>query len=235
MYTDRAALYDAIYHWKDYAGEAAQVRALLHDAGLADGARLLEVACGTGAYLAPLSAWFDVAGCDLNEGMLAVARAKLPTTALWSVDMCELVVPEPYDAVVCLFSSVGYLLDEARLRRACVAMAAAVRTGGTVIVEPWIPAEAYAVGRPSMQTYTSPDLHLARACVAERRGDVAVMPMHWLVVPRDGPVERFVDVHELWFCPPETMRAALHDAGLDVTFNPSGLGNGRGLWVGRLR
>lgn len=231
MYTDRAELYDLIYHWKDYRKEADTLRSLLHAEGIPDGSRVLEVACGTGAYLLPLSEHFRVAGCDLNEGMINVARRKLPGVPLWTVDMRELAVDEPYDAVLCMFSSIGYLLDEASLRRAAAAFARATRPGGLVVIEPWIDASIYTVGRPNLQTYDGPDLKLARATLSGREGDVAVMPMYWTVVPRGGPVEQFVDEHRLWFCPNEVMRRAFHDAGVAIEQLEGGLG--RGLWVGR--
>lgn len=233
MYDDRAWLYDLIYHWKNYAAEADHLRALLAARGVADGARVLEVACGTGSYLTQLARHYQVEGCDLNEGMAAVARQKLPEVPIWTVDMRELRVPAPFDAVLCLFSSIGYLLDEAGVRQAIAAMAAAVRPGGVLIVEPWIDAAIYDVGRPIVQIYDTPDLKLVRATVSQRRDDIAVTDMHWMVVPRGGPIEQFSDLHELWFCPPEVMRRAFVDAGLSVAFLEGGLGTGRGLWIGQ--
>ena len=49
LYGSRADLYDLIYHFKDYAAEAARLRELLE--GVAAGAWITEAACGTGKYL----------------------------------------------------------------------------------------------------------------------------------------------------------------------------------------
>jgi cyclopropane fatty-acyl-phospholipid synthase-like methyltransferase len=235
MYNSHADLYDLIYTFKDYPAEAEAIRALLQSRGVSDGSRLLEVACGTGSYLAAFARWYDVAGCDLSAEMITIARRKLdaagrPDAPVWATDMRDLMVDAPYDVVLCLFSSIGYLPDEESVRAAIVRMAAAVRPGGLVGIEPWIDRERYQAGRPHLQTYTSPDLYLARGNVSEIDGDYAVFDMHWLVVPRGGPVTTFVDQHRLWFCPPGVIERAMRDAGLTPTWLQDGIG--RGLWIG---
>jgi daunosaminyl-N,N-dimethyltransferase/N-dimethyltransferase len=233
MYGSRAALYDLLYHWKDYASEAAAIRAILHEAGVADGGSILEAGCGTGVHLSHLREHFDVAGFDLNQGMLAEAARRLPGVDLWRADMREFTVSRSFDAVISLFSCIGYLLDEASLHAAAAAFARAVRPGGCLIVEPWVEASRWQNGRPSLETYGDDDLKLARATVGSRRGDIAVLDMNWLVARRDTPVEHFVDHHELWFCPRETMRATFEEAGFETRIIEPGLG--RGLFVGRRR
>ena len=52
------------------------------------GRRVFEFGCGTGRNLAALGA-ASVAGCDLSEGMLAVARQRCPGAELFRHDMTE--------------------------------------------------------------------------------------------------------------------------------------------------
>lgn len=235
MYGDRAALYDPMYHWKDYAAEAEALAALLAAEGVPPGARLLEAAVGTGEHLRRLAARYAVAGFDLNEGMLGVARAKLPGTALWQADMRSVAVAEPFDALICLFSSIGYLLDPESLAAAAARFHAALRPGGVLVVEPWLTMAQWRSGQPSLQTYDSPDLKLARGTVASIDGELAVMDMHWLVVRRGQPVEHFVDHHRMWLCPRALMTQVFEEAGFDVRFEEPGLPKGRGLFIGRRR
>ena len=235
QYTDLASLYDAIYHWKDYAAEAARLRELLHAGGVPDGARVLEAAVGTGRHLALLREHFAVDGFDLHGPMLDEARRRAPEARLWQADMRRFRVDQPYDALLCLFSSIGYLLDEPDLRAAAASFAAALRPGGLLLVEPWFVAERWEVGRPSLQTFVSPDLQIARATVADRRGELAIMDMHWLIARRGHPVEHRVDRHEMWLCPRETMRAVFEQAGFEARYEPDGLTRDRGLFLGRRR
>lgn len=226
----RAELYDRVYAWKDYASEAARLRETLSTLGVGPGSRVLEAACGTGNYLVHFKDHYEASGFDLHQGMLTQARRKLPDTTLWTADMRDLQVDAPYDALLCLFSSIGYLLDEASLAAAARCFAAALRPGGALVVEPWLTVEQWSVGRPHLVAAHSPELHLARGNIAERDGEMAVMEMHWLIIPQGGPVEHLVDRHVMWLCPRETMRRVFEEAGFEVRFDPDGLG--RGLFLG---
>lgn len=245
LYSERAELYDIVYQWKDYATESARVVDLLAEAGVAPGSRLLEAACGTGGHLVHLVQDFTAAGFDISAEMLEVARGKLPDLPLWQADMVEVrpdQVDGPYDAVLCLFSSIGYVFGEDRLRRALANLAALVRPGGVVIVEPWLTDGVYRLGRPSLQTAAvpsldapQPELFVARGGVSDLRVQdgmrISVMDLHYMVIPAGGPVQTFSERHELWLCPKQTLIAAGEAAGLDVTWHDTGLMAGRGLMV----
>jgi daunosaminyl-N,N-dimethyltransferase/N-dimethyltransferase len=234
MYGRRAEYYDRIYHWKDYAAEASRLRELLAAGGVGDGARVLEAACGTGAYLRHLRQWYEVQGFDLSEGMLEVARRKLPEVPLFQADMTDFAVQQPFDALLCLFSSIGYVYPEERLRRAARAFARALRPGGVLIVEPWLTQAAYRPGHLTMHTYDSPELKLCRAIVGKQEGELAVLDFHWLALRAGaGDVEHFVDRHSMWLCPTETLLDAFGEAGFEARWEPKGLMPERGLIVGR--
>src|SRR5947207_6179295 len=129
IYEARADLYDKIYSFKDYRREAERLRAILHDEGVADGARIVDAACGTGAHLACLREWFRVSGFDKNPAMLAVARRKLADVPLAEADLRDFELAEQVEAVLCLFSSIGYLHEEADLRQTAGAFARALVPG----------------------------------------------------------------------------------------------------------
>jgi daunosaminyl-N,N-dimethyltransferase/N-dimethyltransferase len=234
MFGRHAEYYDPIYHWKDYAAEAARLHELLAAEGVEDGASVLEAACGTGSYLPPLSRWYAVSGFDLSAEVLQIARRKLPQAPLFQADMAEFTLAQPVAALLCLFSSIGYVYPEARLRAAARAFGQAVRPGGALIVEPWLTAESYRPGHPTMHTYDSPELKLCRAVVSKQEGEMAVLDFHWLALRAGaGDVEHFVDRHRLWLCPTETLLEAFAEAGFEARWEAEGLMPGRGLIVGR--
>ncbi len=236
MYGQAAEYYDLIYHWKDYAAEAEKLHALLGAEGVPDGGRVLEAACGTGSYLTQFKQWYRVEGLDCNEGVLSVARTKVPGVPLLCADMAEFSVAEPLDAIVCLFSSIGYVYPLERLRAAAACFAMALRAGGVLVIEPWLTSDVYKPGRPSIDTYTSPDLKLCRMIVSAQEGEMAVLRFHWMVARKGAAdVEAFVDEHALWLCPTETLLAAHRDAGFDCRFVTDGLMKDRGLLVARRR
>ena len=242
LFGERAELYDLIYTKIDYDGNAARIAALLADEGVADGARVLEAACGTGSYAARLASRFRMSGLDNAEAMVAVSRRKNPGVPHVVADMAafrpsDFGSDEPFDAVVCLFGSVGYLLGVDRVRAALRCFAAAVRPGGAVIVEPWLAPDVFRPGFAWLDTYSDDVIKVARASFSTVRpdsiGDVSVLDFEWVVARRGVGLDRFSERHELWLGPRETMAAAFREAGLSARFLPEGLLPGRGLWIAR--
>src|SRR5438132_1046880 len=66
MFERSGHLYDELYASKDYAGEAARLRAFLSAQGVPGDGTLLDVACGTGKHLAELRRWYACEGVDLD-------------------------------------------------------------------------------------------------------------------------------------------------------------------------
>lgn len=231
MYGARAELYDILYAFKDYAAEAADIRARLAACGVADGARVLEAACGTAEHLRHLAAWYPVDGFDLAEGMLRRARGKLPEGRFFQADMAALQVEAPYDALLCLFSSIGYVLEEERLRATARGFFAALAPGGVALVEPWLRPEVFQPGRPMIQTGRAEGIEVARGVVSQREGERSVMDFHWIVARQGAPeAEHFVERHELWLCPHSLLVEVFEAAGFECELDPEGL-TGRGLLV----
>lgn len=233
LYAGRARLYDLMYREKDYVAGAEKLRGLLRAEGIEDGSRVVEAACGTGSYLVPLSQWFEVEGYDLEEGMLDIAREKLPDVPLFRADMCDHILHPPADALVCPFSSIGYAHPTERLHAALRCFAASVRPGGIVIVEPWITPEGTISGMPHLDTWEDDDLKLARAVVTRVEGKLSVLDMHWLVARRNEEVTHFVDRHELMLSTVEEMTAAFTAARLEVRHVIGDEASDRGTYVAR--
>ena len=72
-------------------------------------ATLLDVACGTGAHLVHFAREFRVEGIDISDDQLAVARTRLPGVELHQGDMTTFDLGRTFDAVTCMFSSIGYV------------------------------------------------------------------------------------------------------------------------------
>ena len=236
LYSCRADLFDAIYHFKRYDAEAERIHELLEKHGVADGSSLLDAACGTGSHLLHLRRWYDVAGIDLSDAMLDLARRKLPGVSFVRGDISQFEVERPVDVVLCLFSSIGYLLNRDRLQSAAHSFAAALRPRGVLMIEPFLAPPDFVPGRLILQTFDGEHLKCARACIPAREGDRAILDYHWLVL-REGQatVEHFVEHHELWLCPHELLVEILKEAGFSVHREARGLMPERGLLVAERR
>ena len=167
MFTKSQAFYEAIYdaRGKDYAAEAAWLRAAIGVA-VPNAKRLLDVACGTGAHLRILHRHFAVEGIDADPVMIAIARERLPGIPFRIGRMQDLHVDEPFDVVMCLFSSIGYVADEAELRATFERFAAAAAPGGMVIVEPWVRPEDWRDGWMDATFVDRPSLKIARSRIS---------------------------------------------------------------------
>lgn len=223
-------LYDRIYAFKDYAGESGRLRDLIRER--APAARtLLDVACGTGMHLQHLRAWFEVEGVDLDPELLAIAGERLPGVPLTVGDMTTLELGRRFDAVTCLFSAVGYVVTEERLRATAAALARHLEPGGLLVVEPWLTPEAWRDGHVGAVFVDDEELKLARINSARREGRVSVLELHYLV-GTPAAVERFEETHRLGLFSEDEYRGAFEAAGLQVEHDPEGL-TGRGLWIAR--
>lgn len=230
MFSRSAAFYDAVYAFKDYAAEAAQVHARIQDAR-PGASTLLDVACGTGKHLEYLVQHYEAEGLDLDPELLAVAQRRLPKVRFHLEDMRDFTLEKTYDVVTCLFSAIGYVQTVERLGATLLRFAAHLNPGGVLLLEPWLTPDVWEVGRVHVRTCESGALKVVRMNTTARRGRLAVMDMHYLVGEPSG-VEHVSELHELGLFSREEYEAAFAGAGLEVLYDSEGL-TGRGLYLGR--
>jgi SAM-dependent methyltransferase len=229
VFSATAELYDTIYSFKDYASEAAKVRAVIEAAR--PGARtILEVACGTGEHAKYLARDYEVDGIDLEPAFVRIASGK--SRGNFAVaDMRAFELGRRYDVVLCLFSSIGYVIEPAEIVATLACFRSHLAPGGVVLVEPWLDPATYAAGKVHVLVVERPELKICRMHVSQREGDVSVLHFHYLI-GKPGGVERAEEVHRLALVATEQMLAHFASAGLSATFDPVGP-SGRGLLVAR--
>jgi len=113
-----AAVYDALYGDKDYAGECTLIERLFAMFARGPIASVLDLGCGTGGHALPLAArGLRVTGVDRSPAMLGRAREK---AAAWSAgaggtapdfvegDVRALRLDGVFDAAIMMFAVLGY-------------------------------------------------------------------------------------------------------------------------------
>ena len=110
-YSMIAKIYDKLMRYVPYRRWAGYIDKILRK--FYPGARtVLDVACGTGTMVVLLSKLgYRVDGLDVSEEMLRIAKGKIETR-FYLADMRNFSTPVKYDAVVCLYDSVNYLLSD---------------------------------------------------------------------------------------------------------------------------
>ncbi|WP_411153411.1 class I SAM-dependent DNA methyltransferase [Streptomyces sp. A30] len=236
IYTE-ADVYEAIYRGreKDYAGEAAavarRVRAIAPTAS-----SLLDVACGTGSHLQFYAdAFGDVAGLDISEDMIAVARKKLPDTPLALGDMRSFDAGRQYDVVTCMFSSIGYLADAGELNAALANFARHLPSGGVAVVEPWWFPDTFTPGHVGGDVVTVDGRTISRLSHSVRAESCSRMEVHYSVASSGEGIRHFSDVHDMTLFHRRTYEEAFTRAGLTVDYVPSDAGPGLFIGVKRTR
>ncbi len=228
MFTRSASFYDALYGFKDYGAAVDYLGQMLDSQ--APGARtLLDVGCGTGRHLELLRGRYLVQGLDLNPALLDVARQRCPGVAFHEADMADFSLDSRFDVVTCLFSSIGYVRTEARLRSAVACMRRHLNPGGVLVIEPWFTPDAYWTGTITANHVDEPELKIAWMYTSEREDDVSVLDIHYMV-GRPAGIETFGERHEVGLFTEKQQLEALRDAGLEARHETSGP-FGRGLYV----
>lgn len=140
-------MYHQLAHLYDWPGAEDFARVMLEiigpeleKAGLDKGARILDLACGTGTIsLALARQGFDVTGLDLSRPMLGIAEEKAQEAGLtidWvQGDMRQFLLSPPFDAVLCLYDSLNHLLSEQDLKEAFESVKQNLAPGGLFLFD----------------------------------------------------------------------------------------------------
>ena len=225
MFDKSAHLYDLAYSFKDYPGESAWVCNAIH-ARVPRARSLLDVACGTGKHLEHLRGEFDCQGLDLNPEFIELAQrrtgVKVHRASLDSFD-----IDERFDAVVCLFSSIGYASD---LPRAIGSMARHLNPGGILIVEPWLRPDQWVAGHVQVLDQEAGGMRLVRMTMGSVEGSQSILAMHYLVASSSG-IEHLVEIHRLTLFTLAEYQSAFFASNLTFEFDQQGP-IGRGALIG---
>ena len=232
LYESLAQYYNYIYSWKNYENDARLLRALIQKHKKSSGSRLLDVACGTGKHIQYLKNDFECIGVDISEQMLAVARENLPSIRFIRANMTDFSLDECFDVVTCLFSAIGYLRTRREIDKAIHNFAKHMKTGGVLIIEPWIRKSKWRDKSVDLQTYDSEELKLARVNYGSMRGNFSILDEKYLIAEKNKGIKYVKDRNRMRFFEPEPTLSSMRNAGLDAQFTEESLMYGRGLLIG---
>jgi hypothetical protein len=145
--------------------------------------------------------------------------------------MCAFSLQQRYDAVVCLFSAIGYVRTLDRMQAALVCFREHLAPGGVIVVEPWFAPGGLDVARRQEHRRRRGRARDEDEPGGRRRADVAAVLRDR--IENAAGIRHASEVHELGLFTTGEMIDAFWQAGLDVDHDPKGLSD-RGLFVARV-
>ena len=149
-----AELYDLFYADKAYTAEANFVHECFQRYAPQPISRVLELACGTGSHSFVFEKLgYQMVATDYSPDMIRVAKAKAAqidsTVEFNHQDMIHLDLgSETFDAAVCLFDSIGYVLTNENIKSVLANVHRHLSDGGLFVFEFWHAAAMIALYDP---------------------------------------------------------------------------------------
>lgn len=128
--------YALLYGHRDAEDARAWVDAILARWQLPKGAEVLDMACGRGRHAGQFhAAGMRVHGIDISPESISEARQNHPGVAFSVHDMRKPFATQAFDAVTCLFTSLGYFEHMDDDRAAIATAFQALRPGGRFVLD----------------------------------------------------------------------------------------------------
>lgn len=118
---------------------AARIQLLLEQHGFTPlaGRRIVDIGCGSGAWLGVFAAWGvrprDLFGIDLSPRRVAAARQRLPQSEIMQGDASTLPWPGASFDLACQFTAFSSVLDPAMKQAMAAEIVRVLRPGGAVL------------------------------------------------------------------------------------------------------
>ncbi|MCS6969218.1 MAG: class I SAM-dependent methyltransferase [Cytophagales bacterium] len=225
-----AELYDLFYQQKPYEAEVDFLHQKLSSYGVKN---ILELACGTGSHALRLAALgYSVVATDASADMILQARTKqqqweqsgklpLGRVSFLQADMANL--PEQignnFDSVLCLFDSLGYLVDNATLRKTLQNIYSKLKENGIFIVEYWHGAAMARHYQPvRIRRWQTPEAQVVRFSETTIDYLQQVAQVYFTIhqIFHDGRACVYSEMHRNRFFLVQEMNAFLENAGFQV-------------------
>ncbi len=128
--------YKLLYGHRDEQDARAWVDVIVQRGALEPGMQLLDLGCGRGRHARLFAEHgLQVTGIDLSSASIDDARSEGPGVEFHVHDMRKPFARERFDAVVCLFTSLGYSEDRAHDQQAMENAALALVPGGLLVLD----------------------------------------------------------------------------------------------------
>lgn len=132
-----AKYYDLFNEGKDYEKECDFLEEIFKKFG-GEVKTILNLGCGTGMHDLELSKrGYEMTGLDLSEEMIKIAKKRCPEINFIVGDMSNFNIDKKFDAVICMFSSLGYLIEDKQIEDFLKSVKKHLNKNGLLIIDCW--------------------------------------------------------------------------------------------------
>lgn len=215
--------YDVIYAGKDYEREADCIEEAFRRHGAGGAFRsILDLGCGTGGHALVLAGrGYEVTGIDASADMVALASRKAEklgsTGHFLQGDMRTSDLGRTFDAVLIMFSALGYQTTNEEVARVFQTVRRHLRPGGLLVMDVWYGPTVLRQGPlERFRVIVDGDRQILRASTPSMQADMHVMDVRvriWDIVGSrlQGAAD---EIHRVRFFFPRELEVLVSGAGM---------------------
>jgi SAM-dependent methyltransferase len=220
-----ARYYDAIYHeLVDYDGDVDFLEAVFQRYRRQHPKTILDLGCGTGNHDLPLARrGYDVSGVDQSPGMLALARKKTSQVRglrprFIRADMRRFRLDQTFDAAICMFGAIGYLLTPTDVIRCLHSVRTHLSPRGLFVFEFWQRSAAKPAPHRSWVRIAKRNLEIVRLDESRFNPRTGRLPVdfHFFVFRGRRLLDRFQEQHVVQTHSVREVQVLLRRGGFDL-------------------
>lgn len=132
-----AEYYDKFNAGKNYEKEVDFIENVLRKFGV-HGKKILDLGCGTGLHEKEFfDRGYEVSGLDLSPEMIEIAKKRNPSCKFFVGDMSGFELNEKFDAVITMFSAMGYLTENSQIKNFFESAKKHLKEDGLLVLDVW--------------------------------------------------------------------------------------------------
>jgi len=213
-----AKYYDMFNKGKDYSKECDFLEEIFKRYSKLSIKTILDLGCGTGLHDLELSKrGYEVTGLDLSKEMIEIAKKRGIETVIG--DMSNFDLNEKFDAIICMFSAMGYLTKNDQVEGLFNCTKKHLIEKGLLVVDCWngigVMHEPPSIREKSVETEglkiirkSYPDLDL--------QNHLNKVNFNVKIFEKEKLIDEYDEAHKVRFFFPEELGKYMNDAGFEI-------------------
>ncbi len=214
-----AKYYDLLYMDKNYAEECDFLEEVFRRYQNRKPKKILDLGCGTGNHLTLLAQrGYEMVGIDASEPMIEIAKNKIQkmnlNARLYNLDIRNFSLNQKFDAAICMFATVDYLIENRDLQKSFDNIRRHLRLKGLFVFDFWYGPAVLTI-KPSVRVKTleKNGLKVIRIVIPELNSlkHTVTSNYHIISMERNNIIDEIKESHIVRFFFPQEIRHLLEE------------------------